>query len=154
MFFLKFVQYSSPLVLQKMRFQAWLGMQARVDWVLIIFETQVIKKKWLVRPMFPDYFSVSYEYSLNFRVLSIVLKNQQQLNNSCIDKNNESILEEIYLFHDRPRNLTIPNNHQRLSRVFLRSLAKKTGHGVNVLIKVLRLFNTWVLIKCGNIFGS
>ena len=97
---------------------------------------------------------VSYDYGLNLGALSIVLKNQQQLKNSCIDKNNESILEEIYLFHDRPRNLTIPNNHQRLSRVFLRSLAKKTGHGVNVLIKVLRLFNTWVLIKCGNIFGS
>ena len=51
-FFLQFVQYSSPLVLQKMRFQARLGMQARVDWVLIIFETQVIKKKWPVRPCF------------------------------------------------------------------------------------------------------
>ena len=104
-------------------------MQARVDWVLIIFGTQVIKKKWPVRPMFPDYFSVSYEYSLNFRVLSIVLKNQQQLNNSCIDKNNESILEEIYLFHDSHRNLTIPNSHQRLNTEILRSLAKKIGHG-------------------------
>ena len=118
------------------------------------FRNSSYKEKMAGSAMFPDYFSVSYEYSLNFRVLSIVLKNQQQLNNSCIDKNNESILEEIYLFHDRPRNLTIPNNHQRLSRVFLTSLAKKTGHGVNVLIKVLRLFNTWVLIKCGNIFGS
>ena len=39
-------------------------MQARVDWVLIIFKTQVIKKKWPVRPVFPDYLSVSYDYGL------------------------------------------------------------------------------------------
>ena len=37
-------------------------MQTRVDWVLIIFGTQVIKIKWPVRPIFPDYLSVSYEY--------------------------------------------------------------------------------------------
>ena len=37
-------------------------MQARVDWILIIFGTQVIKKKWPVRPVFPDYLSVSYNY--------------------------------------------------------------------------------------------
>ena len=30
-------------------------MQACVDWVLIIFGTQVIKKKRPVRPVFPDY---------------------------------------------------------------------------------------------------
>ena len=30
-------------------------MQARVDWVLITFGTQVIKKKRPVRPVFPDY---------------------------------------------------------------------------------------------------
>ena len=38
-------------------------MQDRVDWVLIIFGTQVIKKKRPVRPMFPDYLSVSYDYA-------------------------------------------------------------------------------------------
>ena len=37
-------------------------MQARVDWVLRIFGTQVIKKKRPVRPVFPDYLSVSYDY--------------------------------------------------------------------------------------------
>ena len=37
-------------------------MQARVDWVLIIFGTQVIKKKRTVPPVFPDYLSVSYDY--------------------------------------------------------------------------------------------
>ena len=37
-------------------------MQARVDWVLIIFGTQVIEKKRPVRPVFPDYLSVSYDY--------------------------------------------------------------------------------------------
>ena len=42
----------------------WYFMQARVDWVLIIFGTQVIKKKRLVRgfPVFPGYLSVSYDY--------------------------------------------------------------------------------------------
>ena len=39
-------------------------MQARVDWVLIIFGTQVIKKKLPVRPVLPDYLSVSYDYDL------------------------------------------------------------------------------------------
>ena len=39
-------------------------MQARVDWVLIIFGTQVIKKKRPVRPVFPDYLSVSSDYDL------------------------------------------------------------------------------------------
>ena len=37
-------------------------MQVRVDWVLIIFGTQVIKKKPLVLPVFPEYLSVSYDY--------------------------------------------------------------------------------------------
>ena len=40
-------------------------MQAHEDWVLIIFGTQVIKKKRLVRPVFSDYLSVSYDYGLN-----------------------------------------------------------------------------------------
>ena len=35
---------------------------ARVDWILIIFGTQVIKKKQPVQPVFPDYLSVSYDY--------------------------------------------------------------------------------------------
>ena len=33
-----------------------------MDWVLIIFGTQVIKKKRPVRPVFPNYLSVSYDY--------------------------------------------------------------------------------------------
>ena len=37
-------------------------MQACVDWVLIIFGTQVMKKKRPVRPVFPDYLSISYDY--------------------------------------------------------------------------------------------
>ena len=37
-------------------------MQARVDWVLRIFGTQVTKKKRPFRHMFPDYLSVSYDY--------------------------------------------------------------------------------------------
>ena len=34
-----------------------------MDWVLIIFATQVITKKRPVRPVFPDYLSVSYDYA-------------------------------------------------------------------------------------------
>ena len=41
-------------------------MQARVDWVLIIFGTQVIKKKRSVWPVFPDYLSVSCDYGGKF----------------------------------------------------------------------------------------
>ena len=40
-------------------------MQVSVDWVLRIFGTQVIKKKRPVRPVFPDYLSVSYDYDFN-----------------------------------------------------------------------------------------
>ena len=40
-------------------------MQARVDWILINFGTQVIKKKRPIRPVFPDYLSVSYDYGFN-----------------------------------------------------------------------------------------
>ena len=38
-------------------------MQAPVDWVLIIFGTQVTKKKGPVRRVFPGYLSVSYDYA-------------------------------------------------------------------------------------------
>ena len=37
-------------------------MKARVDWVLIVFGTQAIKKKRPVRPVSPDYLSISYDY--------------------------------------------------------------------------------------------
>ena len=36
-------------------------MQARVDWVLRIFETQVVMKKQPVKPVFPEYLSVYYK---------------------------------------------------------------------------------------------
>ena len=42
-------------------------MQARVDWVLIIFGTQVIKKKRPVRPVLPDYLSVSFDYDYRIK---------------------------------------------------------------------------------------
>ena len=38
------------------------SMQACVDWVLIIFGTQFIKKKRPVQTVFLDYLSVSYDY--------------------------------------------------------------------------------------------
>ena len=40
-------------------------MQACVDLVLIIFGTQVIKKKRPVRPVFRHFLSVSYDYDLS-----------------------------------------------------------------------------------------
>ena len=40
------------------------AMQVRVDWVLPIFGTQAIKKKWPVRSVIPDYLSVSYDNAL------------------------------------------------------------------------------------------
>ena len=36
-------------------------MQVRVDWVLIIFGTQIIRKKWRVRSVFPYYLSYDYD---------------------------------------------------------------------------------------------
>ena len=44
-------------------------MQARIDWVLIVFGTQVIKRKRPARAFFLDYFSVSYDYVLTDTVL-------------------------------------------------------------------------------------
>ena len=41
-----------------------LFMQARVDWVLNIFGTQVTKENRPVRPVSPDYLSVSYDCGL------------------------------------------------------------------------------------------
>ena len=41
-------------------------MQARVEWVVRIFRTQVIKKKWPIRPVFPDYLFVSYDYDFEY----------------------------------------------------------------------------------------
>ena len=58
-------------------------MQVRVDWVLRIFGTQVFKKKRPIRPVFPDYLSVSYDYAVIFEKMlkeheaSIVQKNQE-----------------------------------------------------------------------------
>ena len=41
-------------------------MQARVDWVPIIFGSQVIKKKRPVQPVFSDYLSVFYDYGFSY----------------------------------------------------------------------------------------
>ena len=43
-----------------------------MDWVLIIFGTQVIKKKRSVRLVFPDYFSVSYDYGVRKMLRNLV----------------------------------------------------------------------------------
>ena len=53
-------------------------MQACVDWVLIILGTQVIKKKRLVRPVFPDYLSVSYDYGFTELVFIFVSISKQK----------------------------------------------------------------------------
>ena len=60
-------------------------MQARVDWVLIIFGTQVIKKKRPVRPVFPDYLSVSYDYApINKNYFDVVIFNSKGANASSL----------------------------------------------------------------------
>ena len=46
-------------------------MQVYVDWVLIMFGTQVMRKKRPVWPVFPDYLSVSYDYKLTEGLLYI-----------------------------------------------------------------------------------
>ena len=51
-------------------------MQALVDWVPIMFGTQVIKEKWPVRPVFPDYLSGSYDH--DGKVI-VVLENKTAL---------------------------------------------------------------------------
>ena len=45
-----------------------------MDWVLIIFETQVIKKNRPVRPVFPDYLSVSYDCD-NINIFIFIIHN-------------------------------------------------------------------------------
>ena len=40
-------------------------MHTLVDWVLRTFGTQIIKKKLPVRPVFPEYIFVSYDYGLS-----------------------------------------------------------------------------------------
>ena len=59
-------------------------MQARVDWVLIIFGTQVIKKKRPVWPVFPDYLSLSDEYEYKNRSSTNVDLTSYQLCNGLL----------------------------------------------------------------------
>ena len=46
-------------------------MQDGMDWVLKILGTQAIKKKRSVRPVFPDYLSVSYDYAFAYPASAI-----------------------------------------------------------------------------------
>ena len=55
-------------------------MQAAVEWVPRIFGTPVTRKKRPVRPVFPDYLSVSYDYGLNSAVVSFDLEKQKSFN--------------------------------------------------------------------------
>ena len=61
-----------------------------MDWVLIIFGTQVIKKKRPVRPVFPDYLSVSYDYdgtrTKPFIVFTGAKRESKSLYDDLIDK--------------------------------------------------------------------
>ena len=69
-----------------------------MDWVLIIFGTQVKKKKRPVRPVFPDfcisspcYLSVSYDYgNTNFKIEVVSTKE------------NGNIKIKIHMFHVIP----------------------------------------------------
>ena len=62
-------------------------MQVRVDWVLRIFGTQVIKKKRPVRPVFPDYLSVSYDYVQIESGLENVHNEEERRHNMVIEVN-------------------------------------------------------------------
>ena len=53
-------------------------MQACLDWVLIILGTQVIKKKRPVRPVFPDYRSVSCGYGFTKHVFIFLSISEQR----------------------------------------------------------------------------
>ena len=57
-------------------------MQARVDWILIIFGIQVIKKKRPGRPVFPDYLSVSYDYGLRYLYMFSLIEGSFE--NTCM----------------------------------------------------------------------
>ena len=66
-----------------------------MDWVLVILGTQVIKKRRPVRPVFPDYLSVSYDYdTINLRLLCNYVQNSNTyymaINN--INRNGNSVL--------------------------------------------------------------
>ena len=66
-----------------------------MDWVLVILGTQIIKKIRPVRPVFPDYLSVSYDYDItNLRLLCIYVQNSityyMAINN--INRNGNSLL--------------------------------------------------------------
>ena len=82
-------------------------MQARVDWVLIIFGTQVIKKKRPVRPVFPDYLSVSYDYALI--VFSSLRLNFSSL---CYEKNHyfEKLKGQLYSLKKLSKILPLENS--------------------------------------------
>ena len=62
-------------------------MQARVDWVLNIFGTQVTKKKRPVRPVFPDYLSVSYDYDPNKETFLITPTSDEEISEIISDLN-------------------------------------------------------------------
>ena len=74
-------------------------MQACVDWVLIIFGTQVIKKKRPARPVFPDYLSVSYGYGKTEREALQDLINYKTIVIKPVDKDSAKVIwdKEDYL---------------------------------------------------------
>ena len=69
-------------------------MQARVDWVLKIFGTQVTKQKRPVRPVFSDYLSVSYDYAQNELQCHVCVKLLDKFKESCCDKMKTSSLHK------------------------------------------------------------
>ena len=69
-----------------------------MDWVLIIFGTQVIKKKRPVRPVFPDYLSVSYDYDkIKEGNIDALKAAKLFLENSSISKDIVVLFDEMYL---------------------------------------------------------
>ena len=82
-------------------------MQACLDWVLIIFGTQVIKKKRPVRPAFPDYLSVSYDYGNTNPHIDIIGFVDVILRSSYfnVDFGSNWIISYIYIFQTSTFNL-------------------------------------------------
>ena len=87
-------------------------MQVCVDWVLIIFWTQVLKKKRTVRPVFPDYLSflMTMISSSLFIVIACIAwwERMEMLEvysyaiiKSCILKSRNESLKPCMAFHDR-----------------------------------------------------
>ena len=85
-------------------------MQARVDWVLRIFGTQVKRKKRPLRPVFPDYLSVCYDYGLNKSLEQVKIIRAKKLTYIC-----DITYPEKQGVCENRQNTMIPEPHKLIS---------------------------------------